>query len=108
MLRERVADADAADAFTRIAAPLRGNARANALTIAAYFLYCTGDGAAAHAALQAAERTAERANVPLPSLTGILLRVLNAGMPPEEVRGIGGVITPDYIAAHIGTVQSYT
>ncbi|CCQ18032.1 putative uncharacterized protein [Rhodococcus sp. AW25M09] len=101
-------DADAADAFTRIAAPLRGTARANALTIAAYFVYCTGDGAAAHAALQAAERTAERANVPLPSLTGILLRVLNAGMPPEEVRGIGAVITPDYIAAHIGAVQSYT
>ena len=101
-------DADAADAFTRIAAPLRGTARANALTIAAYFLYCTGDGAAARAALEAAERTAHRADLTLPRLAGLLSAALAAGMEPTQVQGIGRVITPDYVADHIGAVQSYT
>ena len=101
-------DHDAADAFTRIAAPLRGTARANALTIAAYFLYCTGDGAAAHAALDAAERTAHRADITLPKLAVLLSAALAAGMEPTQVRGLGEVITPDYVAAHIGAVQSYT
>lgn len=99
---------DAADAFTRIAAPLRGTARANALSIAAYFLYCTGDGAAARAALEAAERTAHRADLTLPRLAGLLSAALAAGMEPTQVQGIGRVITPDYVADHIGAVQSYT
>ncbi|MEK8073181.1 DUF4192 domain-containing protein [Rhodococcoides navarretei] len=101
-------DADAADAFTRIAAALRGTARANALSIAAYFLYCTGDGAAARAALEAAERTAHRADLTLPRLAGLLSAALAAGMEPTQVQGIGRVITPDYVADHIGAVQSYT
>lgn len=101
-------DADAADAFARIAAPLRGTARVQALTIAAYFLYCTGDGAAANIALDAAERTAERANITLPSFTTLLRRALRAGMPPVDVKEISHAITPDYVATHIGRVQSYT
>ena len=101
-------DADAADAFTRIAAPLRGTARTNALTIAAYFLYRTGDGAAAQEALEAAQRTAERANVTLPILAALLSGALSVGMPPQTIKGLCEVITPDYVAAHIGRVQSYT
>lgn len=101
-------EADAADAFTRIAAPLRGTARANALTMAAYFLYLTGNGAAAHAALEAAQRTAGRANITLPRLAALLSAALHAGMPPETIKGLCEVVTPDYVAAHIGRVQSYT
>lgn len=99
---------DAADVFTRIAAPLRGTARANALAIAAYFLYSTGDGVAARAAIDAAEHTAHRADITLPRLAALLSAALTAGMSPTDVQGLGNVITPDYVATHIGRVQSYT
>ncbi|MDZ7931317.1 MAG: DUF4192 domain-containing protein [Rhodococcus sp. (in: high G+C Gram-positive bacteria)] len=99
---------DAADVFTRIAAPLRGTARANALAIAAYFLYSTGDGVAARSAIDAAEHTAHRADITLPRLAALLSAALTAGMSPTDVQGLGNVITPDYVATHIGRVQSYT
>ncbi|MCJ0894677.1 hypothetical protein [Rhodococcus sp. ARC_M5] len=45
---------------------------------------------------------------PLAALAGLLSAALAAGMEPTQVQGIGRVITPDYVADHIGAVQSYT
>ncbi|MGB3351167.1 MAG: hypothetical protein WBB00_00170 [Mycobacterium sp.] len=66
------------------------------------------DHPAVSQAREAAERTAHRADLTLPKLAVLLSAALAAGMEPTEVRGLGEVITPDYVAAHIGAVQSYT
>lgn len=99
---------EAADAFTHIGVRTdSGLARAHALSIAAYFLYCTGNGAAANAAIDAVETTAHSHGFAVPSFTALLTRALNAAMPPHEVAAIAGAITPQYVAEHIGRVQSY-
>lgn len=99
---------DAADTFTRMAARLRGTARAHALSLAAFFLYCTGNTAATALAIEAVEATADTASIPVPSFTALVRRALNAGMAPDMVASIGDAITPAYVAEHIGRVQSYT
>ncbi|WP_037140580.1 DUF4192 family protein [Rhodococcoides fascians] len=99
---------EAADAFTHIGVRTdSGISRAHALSIAAYFLYCTGNGAAANAAIEAVESTARIHGFAVPSFTALLTRALNAGMPPHEVAAIADAITPQYVAEHIGRVQSY-
>lgn len=99
---------DAADTFTTIAARLRGTAHAQALSLVAFFLYCTGDGTAANIAMDTIEAAAAHDGTAVPSLTALLSRAMHAGMPPKQVATIADEITPDYIAAHIGRVQSYT
>ncbi|OZE92947.1 hypothetical protein CH299_29000 [Rhodococcus sp. 14-2686-1-2] len=98
---------DAADTFTIIATRLRGTARAQALTLAAFFLYCTGNGGAASIAIEAVEAAATASGTDIPSLTALISRAMRAGMPPKQVATIADEITPDYIATHIGRVQSY-
>jgi hypothetical protein len=98
---------DAADVFTYIAARLAGQARMQALSIAAYFLYCTGDGAAVNAAIEEVENVAQRHGLPVPSFTQLITTAIGAGMPPRDVATIADVITPAYVAEHIGRVQSY-
>lgn len=99
---------DAADTFTRIAAGLRGTARVQALSLAAFFYYITGNGVAPRIAIEAVEATAAGENIPVPSFTALVRRALKAGMAPDMVASIGDAITPDYVTEHIGRVQSYT
>jgi hypothetical protein len=76
----------ALEAMTHIARGLRGTARAQALTIAGYFAYLAGEGAAAGIAFDAAKAAAETAGVEMPSLTRLLDRALRAGFEPEGLR----------------------
>ncbi|OZC62794.1 hypothetical protein CH267_00075 [Rhodococcus sp. 06-621-2] len=101
-------DIDAADTFHRIAARLRGTGRAHALTLAGFFYYLTGDGATASMAIDAVETDAAREGRTVPSFAALMRRALDAGMPPKMLASIGDAITPEYVAAHIGRVQSYT
>ncbi|OZD12077.1 hypothetical protein CH248_29185 [Rhodococcus sp. 06-156-4a] len=99
---------DAGETFTRIAAKLTGTARAHALTLAAMFHYAAGDGATAAIAIEAAEREADTASIPVPSLARLLRAALDGGAPPKLISDVIAVITPQYVAEHIGRVQSYT
>ncbi|OZC55441.1 hypothetical protein CH267_12690 [Rhodococcus sp. 06-621-2] len=76
----------ALEAMTHIARGLRGTARAQALTIAAYFAYLGGDGAAAGIAIDAARRAADNVGAEVPSFTTLLDRALRAGLEPENLR----------------------
>lgn len=98
---------DAGETFTRIAAKLNGTARAHALTLAAMFHYSTGDGATAAIALEAVNREAT-ASTGVPSLARLLRAALDGGAPPKLIGEVIAVITPHYVAEHIGRVQSYT
>ncbi|MGB7239828.1 MAG: DUF4192 domain-containing protein [Rhodococcus sp. (in: high G+C Gram-positive bacteria)] len=98
---------DAGETFTRIAARLTGTARAHALTIAGMFHYSTGDGAAAAIALEAVNREAT-ASTGVPSLARLLRAALDGGAPPKLIGDVIAVITPQYVADHIGRVQSFT
>lgn len=99
---------DAADTFTYIAARVRGTARAQALTLAAFFLYCTGNGVAANVAIEAVESLAAAESTEVPSLAKLLSRALQDAMPPRLVATLSDVITDDFLTEHIGRVQSYT
>jgi hypothetical protein len=99
---------DAADVFTHMAAALAGTARAQALTIAALFLYSAGNGAAANMAIDAATSTAAASGVAVPSLTTLLTTALGHAAPPALIDQVIAAITPEYVAEHIGRVQSYT
>lgn len=78
----------ALEAMTHIARGLRGPARAQALTIAGYFAYLGGDGAAAGIAFDAARRAADSVGIDVPPLTGLLDRALRAGFEPKNMRDL--------------------
>ena len=75
-----------AQLWTHIARRLRGQPRAEALTVAAA-CYCLSDdsiraGIAAHAALEEAQAT----QTPPPRLALMLLIALRSGLPPQQIR----------------------
>ena len=75
-----------AQLWTHIARRLRGQPRAEALTVAAA-CYCLSDdsiraGIAAHAALEEAQAT----ETPPPRLALMLLTALRSGLPPQQIR----------------------
>ena len=75
-----------AQLWTHIARRLRGQPRAEALTVAAA-CYCLSDdsiraGIAAHAALEEAQAT----QTPPPRLALMLLTALRSGLPPQQIR----------------------
>ncbi|SBS77480.1 conserved hypothetical protein [uncultured Mycobacterium sp.] len=78
----------AAQTWTTLAAQLRGQARAEILTIAAFNYYIGGDGVRAGVAIDHAADTAEAAELPLPTLADLLNAALLAGIEPEKIRMI--------------------
>ncbi|OZF06008.1 hypothetical protein CH300_12355 [Rhodococcus sp. 15-1154-1] len=98
---------DAGETFIRIAARLTGTARAHALTLAGLFHYAVGDGATAGIAIETVSRETTP-STPMPSLARLLDTALQGGAPPRLIRDVIAVITPRYVADHIGRVQSYT
>lgn len=98
----------AADTFIHIAAHLRGTARTQALTLAAMFLYSSGDGATANMAIDAAAAAATATGIALPSLTTLLITALEHGAPPAIIDEALAVATPQYVEQHIGQLHKRT
>lgn len=78
----------AVEAMTHIAGALRGAARAQALTITAFFSYLANHGPATGIAIDAARAAAADAGIPTPSFADLLDRALRAGMEPEQLRNL--------------------
>jgi hypothetical protein len=76
----------AAHTWTAQAAQLRGQARTEVLTIAAFNYYISGDGVRAGVAIDHIADTAEAAELPLPTLADLLNAALLAGLEPEKIR----------------------
>jgi hypothetical protein len=76
----------AAHTWTALAAQLRGQARAEVLTIAAFNYYISGDGVRAGTAIDHVADTVEAAELPLPTLADLLNAALLAGLEPEKIR----------------------
>lgn len=92
----------AVEAMTHIAGALRGAARAQALTIAAFFSYLANQGPATGIAIDAARAAAADAGVPTPSFADLLDRALRAGMEPEQLRDL--VPDAEFVRERTGAV----
>jgi Domain of unknown function (DUF4192) len=84
----------AADLWTHIGRRLRGQPRAEALTIAAVSYCLLGDAIRAGIATDAALDEAEATHCPTPRLAVLLLAALRAGIPPQQIRRILAGIDP--------------
>ena len=78
----------AAELWTHIARRLRGQPRAEALTIAAVAYCLLGDGIRAGIATQTALDEAQAAHSPVPRLATLVLTALRSGIPPQEIRRV--------------------
>lgn len=76
----------AAELWTHIARRLRGQPRAEALTIAAVVYCLLGDTIRAGIAIDTALDEAQVAHTPAPRLAMLLLAALRAGLPPEQIQ----------------------
>lgn len=74
--------------WTTLAAQLRGRARAEVLTVAAFNYYIARDGVRAGIAVDHAAAAATEAQQPTPNLAGLLDAALHAGLDPEKIRQI--------------------
>ncbi|MGU3438268.1 DUF4192 family protein [Actinomycetes bacterium M1A6_2h] len=96
-----VGDADAAaTTMTRVAAGLRGTARASALSVAAFCFYCKGNGPAVGIAIEAAIDAASSASVPVPVITRVVDALLRDATPPATVLRL--IPTPEEVEAATG------
>jgi len=77
-----------ADLWTHIARRLRGQPRAEALTVAAVCFCLLGDTVRAGIATDTALDEADTTHTPAPRLAVLLLAALQAGMPPAKIREI--------------------
>lgn len=77
-----------AQMWTALAAQLRGRARAEVLTVAAFAYYVARDAVRAGIAIDHAAGAAAEAEQPLPSLADLLSAALRAGLDPEKLRQI--------------------
>jgi hypothetical protein len=75
----------AADLWTHLARQLRGQPRAQALTVAGVCYCLLGDTVRAGIAAEAALEEAERSHTPAPRLAHLLLAALHAGIPPTQI-----------------------
>jgi hypothetical protein len=80
--------APAASLWTAIANQLSGDARVQALTIAAANYYMSSDAVRAGIALEIADNEAAAAEIVYPNLAVLLATALQAGMPPSDIRGV--------------------
>jgi hypothetical protein len=78
----------AAQIWTTLAAELRGQARTEVLTVAAFNHYISGDGVRAGIAIDHVADTAVAAKLPLPTLADLLSAALRAGLEPQKIRAI--------------------
>lgn len=78
----------AADLWTHIARQLRGQPRAEALTVAAVCFCLLGDTVRAGIAADTAVDEAERTDTQAPRLAGLLLAALRSGIPPAQIRRV--------------------
>ncbi|WAJ47983.1 DUF4192 family protein (plasmid) [Mycobacterium sp. Aquia_216] len=78
----------ATDLWTHIARRLRGQPRAEALTIAATAYCLLGDTVRAGIAVDTALEEAQAAHAPAPRLAVLLLAALRAGLPPDEIQRV--------------------
>ena len=76
-----------AEVWTHIARRLRGQPRAEALTIAAICHCFLGDGIRAGIATNAALDEARASDTAPPPLAALLLTALSSGMPPAQISG---------------------
>ncbi|MBY6412884.1 DUF4192 domain-containing protein [Rhodococcus sp. BP-252] len=90
----------AVEAMTHIAGALRGTARAQALTIAAFFAYLANHGPAAGIAIDAARAAAASADVETPSFAVLIDRALRVGMEPEQLRAL--IPNADFVRERTG------
>ena len=77
-----------ADLWTHIARRLRGQPRAEALTIAAVCYCLLGDGIRAGIATDTALNEAQATQAPPPRLALLLLTALRSGIPPQQIRRV--------------------
>lgn len=77
-----------AQIWTALAAQLRGQARAEVLTVAAFNYYIAGDGVRAGIAIDHVADAADEAEQPLPTLADLLSAALRAGLEPDKIRQI--------------------
>lgn len=84
----------AAELWTHIGRRLRGQPRAEALTIAAVSHCLLGDAIRAGIAADAALDEAEATHCPTPRLAVLLQAALRAGIPPQQIRRILADIDP--------------
>jgi hypothetical protein len=77
-----------AQTWTALAARLRGQARAEVLTVAAFNYYIARDAVRAGIAIDHAANAAAAANLPLPNLADLLSAALRAGLEPKKLREI--------------------
>jgi hypothetical protein len=84
----------AAELWTHIGRRLRGQPRAEALTIAAVSYCLLGDAIRAGIATDAALDEAEATHCPTPRLAVLLQAALRAGIPPQQIRRILADIEP--------------
>jgi Domain of unknown function (DUF4192) len=78
----------ATELWTHIARRLRGQPRAEALTIAAVAYCLLGDGIRAGIAAETALEETEATHSPTPRLAALLLTALRAGIAPHEIRRV--------------------
>ena len=78
----------AAHMWTALAARLRGQARADVLTVAAFNYYIARDAVRAGIAIDHVADAANAAELPLPNLADLLSAALRAGLEPEKLRMI--------------------
>ena len=74
--------------WTALAAQLRGQARAEVLTVAAFNYYIDRDTIRAGIAIDHVADTVADDDLPLPNLADLLSAALRAGLEPEKVRAI--------------------
>jgi Domain of unknown function (DUF4192) len=86
----------AAELWTHIARRLRGQPRAEALTIAAVAYCLLGDGIRAGIAAETALEDTEATHSPTPRLAALLLTALRTGIAPHEIRRVipGSTLKP--------------
>jgi Domain of unknown function (DUF4192) len=78
----------AAHTWNALAAQLRGQARAEVLTVAAFNFYIARDAVRAGIAIDHVADAADTADLPLPTLADLLSAALRAGVQPEKLRQI--------------------
>jgi Domain of unknown function (DUF4192) len=78
----------AADLWTHIARRLRGQPRAEALTVAAVCYCLLGDAVRGGIATDTALEEAQASDTAPPRLAVLLLAALQAGMPPQQIRRV--------------------
>ena len=77
-----------AQMWTALAAQLRGQARTEILTVAAFNYYLAGDGVRAGIAVDHIADAADAVEIPMPTLADLLNAALRAAMDPAKLRMI--------------------